>query len=265
MEERILLSNFIKRQHVLDEAPPSKTISIRKVSTVNEQNHYLNEQTQTLEELEQKVQFEKSKLIDLQNEMNSLKEVTLQELQLQKENWEHEKKDLQHQAYLEGLDSGKLEGRKLGMDEYKFLVEEAKKMVDSSKHDYLQRIEESDETILRLGLKIASHILDHEMKNDPNTIIPVVKKVIRELREEKDIRLTIHPDQYELLINHRAELEKILINESKIYIYPDETLTIGSCIIESSFGRIDASVDVQLSEISKKLIEMIQEEDHATK
>jgi len=259
------LSNFIKRQHVLEETPPSKTISIRKVSTKNEQNQYINEQTQTIEDLEQRIQIEKNKLIDLQNDMKSLKEEALRDIQLHRDNWEHEKKDLQQQAYLEGLDTGKFEGRKLGMDEYKFLIEEAKNNINSSKQDYLQRIEESDETILRLGLKIASHILDQELTNDPNVIIPVVKKVIRELREEKDIRLTIHPDQYELVINHRSELEKILINESKIYIYPDETLTIGSCIIESSFGRIDASVDVQLSEISKKLIEMVQEEDHATK
>jgi flagellar assembly protein FliH len=259
------LSNFIKRQHVVDDTPPSITIGIRKVFNENENENYLNDQVATLEELEQKIYFAKNELINLQTEMKSLKEEALNEIQSYKENWELEKVNLQQAAYQEGLDAGKLEGRQIGMDEYKLLIEEAKNIITSSKYDYLQRIEESEETILNLGLKIASHILDYELNNQPDSIMPIVRKVIRELREEKDIRLKIHPEQYELVINQRSELEKILINESKLYIYPDETLALGSCIIESSFGRIDASVDVQLSEISKKLIEMVQEEDHATK
>ena len=41
-------------------------------------------------------------------------------------------------------------------------------------------------------------------------------------------------------------------------IYPDPDLLQGSCLIESTYGRIDASIDIQLMEIKKALTQCLE-------
>jgi len=258
------LSNLIKRQQLQNETTPTKTIGIQRVfhQTVellenendNEQLLNIKEELETyqnqLELVKQEIEIQKR---DAQLEIDQMKQL-----------WFEEKNNLIQLAKEEGIALGKEEGRQIAIYEYESLLNEAKEVVESSKVDYLNRIEESEDAILKLGLAVSEHILLLEIDQNQEHLLPIVKKVLHEIREEKDIRLTIHPSQYDLLVTQRVELEKILLNESKLFIYPDETLTLGSCVIDSSFGRIDASVDVQLSEISRKLLEISQEEVDAT-
>ena len=258
------MSNLIKRQQLQNETTPTKTIGIQRVfhQTVellenendNEQLLNIKEELETyqnqLELVKQEIEIQKR---DAQLEIDQMKQL-----------WFEEKNNLIQLAKEEGIALGKEEGRQIAIYEYESLLNEAKEVVESSKVDYLNRIEESEDAILKLGLAVSEHILLLEIDQNQEHLLPIVKKVLHEIREEKDIRLTIHPSQYDLLVTQRVELEKILLNESKLFIYPDETLTLGSCVIDSSFGRIDASVDVQLSEISRKLLEISQEEVDAT-
>ena len=47
--------------------------------------------------------------------------------------------------------------------------------------------------------------------------------------------------------------------ETEFYIYPDDELENDGCVIESSNGRLEASVDEQLEQIRIKLLEILEE------
>lgn len=258
------MSNLIKRQQLKNEPTPTKTIGIQRVFYQPEdllENEY---EIETLSNIKEDLQNYQNKLDQVKQEIEMMKREAQLEIDQMKQLWIEEKNNLIQLAKEEGIELGKEEGRQIALYEYESLLKEAKEVVETSKVDYINRLEESEEAILKLGLIVSEHILLHEIEQNQEHLLPIVKKVLHEIREEKDIRLTIHPSQYDLLVNQRVELEKILLNESKLYIYPDETLSIGSCVIDSSFGRIDASVDVQLSEISRKLLQISQEEVDGT-
>ena len=258
------MSNLIKRQQLQVESTPSKTIGIQRVFFQPEDLNKIESEHERLATIKEEIQTYQNHFEQLKLEIESMKSEAHSEIEQMKQHWLEEKTELIEVAREEGINLGKEEGRQIAFHEYESLLNEAKEVVEASKVDYLNRIEESEEAILKLGLAVSGHILLHEIDQNQEHIIPIVKKVLHEIREEKDIRLTVHPTQYDLVINQREELEKILLNESKLYIYPDDTLTIGSCVIDSTFGRIDASVDVQLSEISKKLLQLSQEEVDGT-
>ena len=65
---------------------------------------------------------------------------------------------------------------------------------------------------------------------------------------------------YEELLSKKEELMTIFSNVVNLFIYPDSDLSEDSCLIESSSGRIDASIDTQLSEIKVKLTELLESE-----
>lgn len=258
------MSNVIKKQQMLSEITPTKTIGIQRIFNQTENMELIESESEKLFNLKDEVHFYQQQLVQVKEEMENLKREAFFEIEQLRESWIEEKTRLIELAKEEGFQLGKEEGRQVAYSEYEGLLAEAKDVITSSKKDYLNRIEESEEKILKLGLAVSEHILSNEIEKNQEHLLPIVKKVLLDLREEKDIRLTVHPTQYDFLINQRVELEKILLNDSKLFIYPDETLTIGSCVIDSSFGRIDASVDVQLSEISKKLLQLCQEEEDGT-
>lgn len=259
------MSNLIKSQHVKTDSTPFKTIGIQRLFVQAEDIEEMQIEADQLKFVKDEILTYEKQLVQLKEQIQTMRSEALTEIENMKQNWFDEKRDLIELAKEEGILQGKEEGRQIAVQEYESLIMEAKEVVKASKVDYLNRIEESEEAILKLGLAVSRHILLHEIELNQELMIPIIKKVLQEVKEENDIRISVHPVQYDLVVKQRVELEKILLNDIKLYVYPDESLTLGSCIIDSSFGRIDASVDVQLSEISRHLIQLSQEEEDGAK
>jgi flagellar assembly protein FliH len=177
-----------------------------------------------------------------------------------KVDWEAEKEVLietvRQQAFQEGLKLGMEEGSK----HFSELISEAKTIIEKTKTDYISQVEQSEETILKLGLKIAGKILHVQLAEKQENFLQIVKHAIKEVKDYADINIVVHPHMYELVSSQKDELKAMFNNDKNLYIYPDEEIQETSCIIESSFGRIDASVDSQLAELKVKLLELLEEE-----
>jgi len=140
------------------------------------------------------------------------------------------------------------------------LIDLAKQTVTSSKSDYQRTIEQSEPTILEIGLKVAERILGEHLDGTSEHFISIVKRALKEAREYREVQLHVNPLHYEFLLSQKEDLLKIFPKETEVYIYPDGELSQNSCIIESANGRIDASVDQQLLEIKAKLFELLESE-----
>lgn len=80
------------------------------------------------------------------------------------------------------------------------------------------------------------------------------------MREQSEVKVYVHPFYYEMLVQQKDELRAVFNQPTDIFIYPDEQLTENGCVIETPFGRIDASVDTQLQQIKQQLLERLEEE-----
>ncbi|SFA74077.1 flagellar assembly protein FliH [Bacillus sp. cl95] len=176
------------------------------------------------------------------------------------ETWEQEKLEMAERARLEGYDKGLNEGREKGYSEYQETILHAREVVETSKQDYIAHIEASEKTIVDLAMKAAEKILGKMVKGDSEQFISIVKRALKEAKEHSEIQLHINPIHYGFLLSQKEELSALFPRETDLYIYPDDALLEDSCIIESASGRIDASVDVQLAEIKRRLLELLESE-----
>ena len=182
----------------------------------------------------------------------------LHALESEKEAWEQERLQWIEAAKKEGLELGLAEGRQQGYEEYAAAIAEARAVVEQSKTAAIEHVEKSEATILELAMKIAEKVLDTALKEDPAYFVPLVKMALKEARDYKEIQIQIHPSQYEMIVAQSDELEALFPTDAKFYIYPNEDLEVQQCFIESTNGRIDASVDSQLQEIKEKLFEILE-------
>lgn len=203
---------------------------------------------------------EKEAISILRDAENKLQEI-MHQIEIEKQNWEIEKdhwiESAKQDGYADGFESGKQDG----INEFKTLIDTAKDTIRLSKQDYLKNVEQSETTILHLGLKAAEKIIGFTLELNEDVFLNLVKKVIKEVKDHQDVQIHVHPKYYSLLLSQKEEIKAYFNNPTtQIYIFPDDELNETDCIIESSFGRIDAGIDSQLNELKLKLLQILEGE-----
>ncbi|MBE4908730.1 flagellar assembly protein FliH [Bacillus luteolus] len=250
---RVIKSNFTNT--TIDE---KRIIALQKIKTsLNNQENIEVDFTKFHLEAEAIIQEAQRKAEHLLSSAKLDLEKTLEEIENQKLKWDSEKQELQALAKKEGYSYGLAEGKQEGLDEYKTLIAEAREIIDISKQEYSTLINSSEETILKIGLKVAKKIITKELNDNNEDFLLIVRKAIKEVSEYTQIQIQVHPRYFELLLNQKEELRNLFNKETELSIYPNEELQETGCVIESSFGRIDASVDSQLIEIKHKLLSLL--------
>lgn len=111
--------------------------------------------------------------------------------------------------------------------------------------------------ILEISVDIAKKIIKKELQQDPNIILENISEILKGLsKEETKITLRVNPAQVSLL---KQEIPEVLNNaglDAKILIVPDETVMEGGCMVTTTNGVIDATIEAQLAVISEALKEV---------
>ena len=108
--------------------------------------------------------------------------------------------------------------------------------------------------ILTISVDIAKKIIKKELQQDPTIIIENILEILKNLsKEETKITLNVNPLQVSLVKQELPEKVTNMGIDAKLIIVPDETIMEGGCLVTTSNGVIDATVETQLSVISEAL------------
>lgn len=251
--ETISLFKYVK------EVPNEKRIiQLKPVDLFVEKNSEDIKNT-TKEQITEEIKQLELQLDALKTEQSKLLEVTKIEIEKEKANWKNEKENLINEAKEKGYEDGFLSGKQESLNQYRHLLEEANQIIHKATEDYHATLEKSEETIIELATYISEKILKQKLKEEPAIFISMVKDAIKQIEEQSEIRIFLHPKQYEFVLEQKDELMTMLGNEIKLSILIKDELQENSCILEHPFGRIDASVDTQLEQLRQILQDIVQE------
>ena len=111
--------------------------------------------------------------------------------------------------------------------------------------------------ILEISVDIAQKIIKKELQQDPQIILENIIEVLKGLsKEETKITLRVNPSQVSLLKMEIPETMKNIGLDAKVLIVPDETIMEGGCMVTTTNGVIDATIETQLAVISEALKEI---------
>ncbi|MDM5316531.1 flagellar assembly protein FliH [Fictibacillus sp. b24] len=165
-------------------------------------------------------------------------------------------------AKAEGYEAGFQNGMEQGKENWLAQLNDVKRYMDQLRNDYNSVLNEAEPQMVVLAIKAAEKILGKKLQETPETWISIVKQLVKEAREFEEIKLYVPAHWFELTQEYREELKNMLQSTATLFIYPDESLTDNGAIIEFPFGKIDATLDVQLKEIREKLLEQIEVTEH---
>lgn len=114
---------------------------------------------------------------------------------------------------------------------------------------------ESEDELIRLVMMVARKVILREVAMDRKILSDVVAAALSALSKGDEITIRLNPDDYLLVTaSHEDYFRKELMTD-KLSFKSDPGMLQGCCQIDSEMGTIDASIDAQLDEIFRCLLE----------
>lgn len=108
--------------------------------------------------------------------------------------------------------------------------------------------------LLEISVDIAQKIIKKEILEDPTIILENITELLKGLsKEETRITLRVNPDQTAFVKQQIPEIIETSGSEAKVNVLADENITYGGCMLTTTNGIIDATIETQISIISEAL------------
>ncbi|UOE92840.1 flagellar assembly protein FliH [Alkalihalobacillus sp. LMS39] len=249
-------TNAKKEEFVQIGIKPIQTQACNDEFEMDEQEHMY---TNVSEEANQLIEQAKADAAEIIANAERQAEEMRQQLDLYQQQVHEQLEQLQREAQEVGYNEGFEHGLDAGKAACEQDFNQAKAVIASSKQDYHNRVEQAEPVIIDIALAICQKMMPGVISQLDDAWMVILKEAIKEVRDREDVTLYIHPVMYERTLSHKEEISSLLSQTQELYIYPDSQLDEQGCIIETPFGRIDASVDSQLTEIKARLHEKLKE------
>lgn len=162
-----------------------------------------------------------------------------------------------NQGFQEGFEQGNQTALAEMQQAMKQSLEKAERMIKSAELEASQMINDAEHQIVEIALAIVSRVLAREVEENPTTILPIVKEALAKVRDQDQIVIRVNPEDYEMVLLARRDLQLMVGRENAITITADHIISVGSCVIDTALGTVDARLDTKLELVYKAIREVL--------
>ena len=165
--------------------------------------------------------------------------------------FEDAKKDGHAKGFEKGYEVGHDNGEKNARDELKEIINDANKKAQKTIQDAKEATAEyfirAEDDIAKIVIMAIEKILPQHFLDVPKDILPVIREAIKYVRDQKEVKIHVEPDSYDLVLTSRGELQTLLTDGTAILeVVSDDALKPGDCVVETPNGGVDARLSTQM-------------------
>jgi flagellar assembly protein FliH len=161
------------------------------------------------------------------------------------------------QGYAAGLQQGLDEAKRQMSEQLKQTADICNAMVAAAEQDARRILLESEPKIIELVLAISRKIICDEVEERPAVVLGLVRGALERVRDQNQIVIHVSPEDYDFILQSRQILQSVVGAERSLTLTADAVLGKGGCLIETSFGTVEAGIDTQLESIRRVLQGML--------
>ena len=154
----------------------------------------------------------------------------------------------------QGFREGEAAARQKLEAEFRTAIVKLSEAVTELSQRRVEALQRAETDAVRLAIEIARRVVYRELSVDPGALEGLFKAALEKLINHEILKARVHP-----------ALEKVLseciarnVRSRSIEVVADSSLPAGGVIFEISRGALDASVDTQLREIERGLIDELK-------
>ncbi len=132
-------------------------------------------------------------------------------------------------------------------------LRELTRALAAARDEYTRVMEESEEDMLELAVRMAERIVRRRIELDPATSAEITRGCLELVRDRQQITVFANPEDIPTLEQWRESLVEV-VEARLIHFEPDPGVGRGGCMIETEAGRVDARLEVQLESFKRALM-----------
>jgi flagellar assembly protein FliH len=164
---------------------------------------------------------------------------------------------LQEEAYQKAYELGFEEGRIKAIEDKSAELQQKSHELDEL-YLSLNKIKEemvyqNESHIMTVIYEIASRLaFDHVQENE-ELVLKVIKKSIEDAQADENVNVLVSPAQLAFLENVKQSKGREAEFLKKVKFEASEAITVGSCIVETNYGVIDARIEERVDKLWTEL------------
>lgn len=164
---------------------------------------------------------------------------------------------LQEDAYQKAYDLGFLEGNRVAVEEKSVELElksnELDSLILSLNQIKKEMIHQNEAHMIKMIYQIASKLAFDHVNENQEVVLKIVKKSIEEAQADEHVNVLVSPEQLEFLEKIKQSEKRENEFLGKVKFIGSETVSVGSCIVETNYGVIDARIEERISKLWNEL------------
>jgi flagellar assembly protein FliH len=168
---------------------------------------------------------------------------------------------LQQEAYQQAFDLGVEEGQKKAYDEkiaeFDSKIENFVQLCESLNNIKQEMIHQNEAHMIKLVYEIACRIAFDHIQEHQESVVQVIKKAIDTAQADENINVLISDQQVEVFEKLKLDSKKDTEFLKKVKFQPTDKVSIGSCIVETNYGVIDASVEQRIIKLWSEIKQVV--------
>ncbi len=254
------MSNIYKSAEIL--LGDKKELQFDNIDIIEKEQSYKKdeeeESTDAIAILESSKNQSREILIDAENKRKEIIDNAEKEALEIVKNAEINKGEIYKQAKDRGYNEGFEAGEQKGYEELRGKLREVaaiKKNTLEEKKETAWRLEKE---IIDLVITIVKKIISHKIETDDQLLLNLIKKGLEKCTFTESLIIRVNKEDYTRVSDHKDSIYMMTEGIDDIEIKSDAALPRGSMIIETLSGQVDASIDVQISQIKSLFEELLK-------
>lgn len=167
------------------------------------------------------------------------------------------KNDAKEEAIQLGYQDGFNKGYEDSKKEHVCLINEVEDLKQKTLEECKKYMESIESDIIKMVMEISKKVIHNKISIDKDEVLQMVKQSIEKCCNNEQITVRVSFEDYNYIYENRDKLISSIEGLEKLEIVKEESLEIGSCVIESSYGTIDSSVNKKLKRIEDSFYNII--------
>lgn len=162
--------------------------------------------------------------------------------------------ETRNNGYLEGFNNGYEQARGEFRDENQPEADRLQALIERITEFEQDQLRNNEQDLVRLVMAVAAKVLHQELDAKPELLVSMLREIVEEHRREDFIKITISKELAPIKVKASKTLADLISGlGANIVVGFDGDMKQGECLVETSKGFTDLSIDTQLNNIAELL------------
>ncbi len=268
LEPELEVEEIEEAEPVEVEAEPELDLEVERETVLSEAQRIKEDAESEVQRIKQEAEETAFKLMQKSNvdvrkikeEAEAEAEKILNDARAEAERIEEEAKrqaeEILAEARRNAYGEGREEGFKEGQEEVSRLIERLHAILNAASDKRQEILNKTERQVVDLVLLIAYKVVKVISESQKKVVLENVKQALEKVKGETEIIIKVNTQDLNLTTRHKKQFIEAVEGLKKVTVEEDNRVKPGGCIIETSFGDIDARIQKQLDVIEDKIREL---------